>query len=61
MKKDEKGFNCETCNQRHEYPFYVYAHTLDVLNHTCDKCGAVHSIVMLTAKQKKKGKVRKTA
>ena len=59
MTETAKGFNCETCNQWHDFSLYVYAHSRDRLVHTCDKCGAKHSVVMMSAKQTKKGKIKK--
>ena len=56
MSTTPKGYNCETCDIWHEFPMYVYAHMRVVLKHKCDNCGAVHSIVMGTAKQSKKGR-----
>lgn len=58
MARLAKGFNCGTCNTFHRYDLYVYAHTRDVITHTC-ACGAQHKIVMLNAKQSRKGKVKK--
>ena len=45
-----KGFRCSGCNQRHEFPPYVYAHWDEELTHTCD-CGVRHIIVNGTATQ----------
>lgn len=59
MKKETpKGFTCETCGTFHKYALYVYAHTRDIITHTCD-CGAKHNIIMLHASQIKKGKKQK--
>lgn len=55
---DAKGFTCGTCGKFHEFPMYVFAHMRQVIVHDCD-CGAKHSIVMATARQTKKGKVKK--
>ena len=47
MSKKElpKGFKCTTCNKEHIFPAYVYAHWDDLLIHTCDECGAKHSVM----------------
>lgn len=39
-----EGYTCE-CGTEHRFPSYVYAHWRDVIDHTCETCGAVHSIV----------------
>ncbi len=50
MKKKPKplelptGFTC-TCGTAHKFPPYVYAHFDERLIHTCDNCGAKHSIL----------------
>lgn len=56
-KKDQvpDGFTCSTCDTFHEFSAYVYAHTHVELTHTCDQCGAQHSILNLVATQTKKG------
>lgn len=56
-----QGFNCETCGKWHQFSMYVFAHSRDVLKHKCDNCGAEHSIVMMHAKQTKKGKSGKSS
>jgi hypothetical protein len=43
-KGERKGFVCE-CGEQERFPSYVFAHWLDVLNHTCEKCGRKHDIV----------------
>lgn len=56
-KRCRSGFNCETCGMWHKFDAYVYAHTRDLLQHTCKWCGAEHSIIMLSASQTKQGKL----
>jgi RNase P subunit RPR2 len=50
-KFSPKGFRCE-CGKFHRYPGYVYAHFRNLLDFTCDECGAKHSIVMGRAERK---------
>ena len=57
--KPDTGFRCE-CGKWHEYPMYVRAHSLDVIEHTCPDCGAIHSIIECTASLEKSGKAKKT-
>jgi hypothetical protein len=47
-----KGYECQCCKKRHEFPLYVYAHWDEALEHTCE-CEARHEIL--------RGKVRMTA
>ena len=49
------GFNCATCDKRHAYPGYVFAHFQETLTHTCG-CGAQHRIRKGKVTQIKKGK-----
>ena len=58
-RETPKGHNCETCGVFHDWPGYVYAHTREVITHTCDVCGAKTKIVMCHARQSKKGKTTK--
>jgi hypothetical protein len=53
-----KGFTCE-CGKFHEFGAYVTAHWRDILHHTCDDCGAKHSVVCGFATLRKRGKVKK--
>jgi len=59
MKDLPKGFDCKTCGKFHRFDPYVFAHSRDLLVHTCDNCGAKHEIIMFHATQKKKGKLPK--
>ncbi len=36
-----KGYNCLTCHKRHDFSMYIRSHPREVLQHTCDLCGAV--------------------
>lgn len=42
-----KGFRCRTCGKTHPFTPYVYAHADEPLTHTCNQCGAEHSILRL--------------
>lgn len=53
---EQKGFNCETCGQRHDFPAYVFAHWNVRLTHTCESCGAKHDIICGRATQVSRGK-----
>jgi transcription elongation factor Elf1 len=59
-RKLAKTFACRTCWKRHTFGVYVAAHTHITLNHTCDRCGAIHSIldykVTLVEPGKKEGR-----
>jgi hypothetical protein len=46
-----KGFTCE-CGKFHRYPGYVFAHWRNLLDFTCDECGAKYSIVIGRAERK---------
>lgn len=52
-----KGYMC-ACGTFHKFPTYVYAHTRDLIEHTCESCGAVYEIVMLHATPKNLPKVQ---
>lgn len=43
-KEQPKGYTCE-CGAEHKFPAYVFAHWYEELFHTCDKCGAKHSVL----------------
>ncbi len=60
MREIPKDFACE-CGQKHEFGFYVAAHSDILLTHTCDKCGAQHYIRNYNVGLKKKGKVKRRA
>ena len=59
MREPAKGYNCKTCGKWHDFSPYVYAHSFVDLTHKCDDCGAEYRIRNCTARQIKKGKVRK--
>lgn len=44
MSEIAKGFKCKSCGTFHEFGFYVHAHWKELLTHTCNKCGARHSV-----------------
>lgn len=54
-EKMAKVFVCE-CGTYHKFVMYVAAHWRDILRHTCENCGAVHTIQMGYATLKKKGR-----
>ncbi len=53
-----KGFTCE-CGKFHEFGAYVAAHWDMILDHTCDQCGARHSVLKGSATLRKNGKMPK--
>ena len=54
-KQLPKGFNCTTCDTVHTFPAYVFAHWDEELHHSCDNCGAKHSILGGDAEQIEEG------
>jgi hypothetical protein len=59
MRKIPKDFTCE-CGKVHPFGFYVAAHADIKLTHTCDNCGAQHSILGYCVRLKKKGRAIKS-
>lgn len=51
-----KGFNCKSCGKRHAFSLYVVAHAHEDLTHTCEACGALHSVQDYRVKLIKAGK-----
>ena len=43
-KKNVTHWNCSQCEKPHTFSAYVAAHWRDELTHTCDNCGAQHSV-----------------
>ena len=58
MPKIPEGFTCE-CGQYHDFGVYVAAHSRDRLVHTCNKCGAKHSVCMYQVRLIKKSASKK--
>jgi len=48
-----KGYDCQCCKKRHEYPSYVFAHWDEVLTHKCDEYEATHEIFRGAARMTK--------
>jgi hypothetical protein len=38
------GYNCTSCGKFHEYSAYLVAHRMERIQHTCDLCGAIHTL-----------------
>lgn len=55
MSKRNDSFNCTTCQKRHLFGVYVAAHADEELMHTCDACGAVHSVLQYAVTLEKPG------
>ena len=49
------GFNCKTCDTFHPFGGYMAAHWREELSHTCDTCGARHSVRRGRVRQIEKG------
>lgn len=44
VAQNARSFECKTCGKSHIFGAYVAAHSKEELIHTCDACGAKHSV-----------------
>ncbi len=57
MSKSNDSFICTSCKKRHFFGVYVAAHADEELMHTCDSCGAVHSVLQYVVTLEKPGQL----
>jgi hypothetical protein len=57
MNTNPKGYTCTTCGKFTEWPLYVYAHSMETLNSSCNVCGEKFKVCRMIGVRTKKGKI----